>query len=508
MLHSVSTAAVAIGGGDDRLAIDSETGLNIYGCGASPRPVISYSSSTASTISAAAFEQVRARHSQLRAALNTAPAAGVYADSLEILRRRLKRLYGLADTIDTVFTPSGTDLELVALSLAMAGPERRVCNILLGEDEVGSGCIYSAAGHHFRARTALGKPCTPGEPIAGFDSDRIRLCKIEVREPGGQARRPAAIEADIIAAVEQALAGGERPMVHVIHRSKTGIVVPTWEQVEAMAARFGARIDIVIDACQGRISPDNLAGYLAMGASVMITGSKFIAGPPFSGMLFVPPPISARAGAMQIPTGLGDYFNRAEWPGHWHAADPVLADGTSFGLLLRLEAAVYELQRLAALPHERVIAVVDAFGRAVRAFTDRSPRFDLFIAAEGLRPQTQIAHPFERDMLFTVHVKGENPDGRPLDIDDARRLYHDLYADMSGHFDDPADRDAASEICHVGQPVKCLKAADGTLLATLRLSLSAPLISCLAGIDDDALGARFAADFERIERKVDLLLRR
>jgi hypothetical protein len=506
-LQNLSTDLLAISGGDDRLALDAETGLNIYGCSARPRPVIGYSSSTASSISAAAFELVRARHSQLAARLANEDPADVYAESLEVLRTRLRGLYRLPADIDVLFTPSGTDLELPVLALALAGPEKRVTNVLVGEDEVGSGCVYSAAGQHFRKSTAHGAAAVVGEPIAGFEPERIRLAKVEVRRPSGLARPAEAIYEDIVAAVDAALAGGDRAIVHVVHRSKTGIVVPTWEQVEALAARFGNRVDLVIDACQGRISPDNLAGYLAMGASVMVTGSKFIAGPPFSGMLFVPPGLAARAQAMEVSKGLSQYAFRAEWPQGWRAADSVLPKGASFGLLLRLEAAIYELQRLAAVPDERLLAVVKAFGESVRAFTERSPRFSLFIAAEGLRPQTHIDHPFERDMLFTVQVVGTKPDGRPLDIDDAKQLYHQLYTDLSDRFDNPADKAVAREICHVGQPVKCLKNQDGTTLATLRLSLSAPLISCLAGIDDEALAARFAADFDRIAAKVELLLR-
>jgi hypothetical protein len=506
-LATRSTGELAVSGGDDRLLIDPETGLNVYGCSPMPRPAICFSSSTATSVSAAAYEQLRARQSQLAGQLDTIqrPAA-IYGAALEDLRARLVALYGLREAVDIAFAPSGTDLELIVLALALAAPERRVVNILVGEDEVGSGCVYSAAGQHFRKATALGSPASAGTPIDGFDPDRIVLAKIEVRAADGRARSASAIFEEIVAAADAAIADGARPIIHVVHRSKTGIVVPTMAQVEALAARYAGSGDLVIDACQGRIAPDNLERYLRLGASVMMTGSKFIGGPPFSGMVFVPEPLSERMAGVRPPAGLAQYFNRAEWPQRWQAANDLLNDGCNFGLLLRLEAAVYELQRLAALPHDRVLAVVHAFGESIREFTERSQRFDLFIAAKGLRPETHIAHPFERDMLFTLHVKGSRTDGRPLDIDDAKRLYQQLYTDMSDAFSAPADRTAAAEICHVGQPVKCLKAADGTMLATLRLSLSAPLIACLAGLDDKAMLSRFAADFDRIARKTELIL--
>src|SRR3546814_4433895 len=80
------------------------------------------------------------------------------------------------------------------------------------------------------------------------------LAKVEVRRPSGLARPAEAIYEDIVAAVDAALAGGDRAIVHVVHRSKTGIVVPTWEQVEALAARFGNRVDQIGRAsCRERV---------------------------------------------------------------------------------------------------------------------------------------------------------------------------------------------------------------------------------------------------------------
>jgi hypothetical protein len=470
--------------------------------------MIAYSSSTANTISAAAFNTVRALHHVLgeRVRHGEAPSQ-VYAQSLQNLRQRLRGVYGIrpADDIDIAWAPSGTDLELLVLSLALASGAP-VTNILVGEDEVGSGCVFSAQGQHFRDRTALVDSVPKGNTIRGFDATRIALHKVEVRQPSGQTRAHEVIVADIRAAVDAALSRGRRPVVHVVHRSKTGIVVPGMAQVEALARDYGSRIDITIDACQGRISPDNLRHYLGMGASVMVTGSKFIGGPAFCAFVFVPGNLSQRlrARGAGLPEGLNDYFLPAEMPAGWVTAGSLLRrEVANFGLLLRLEAAVFELQRLSVLPPQSVLAVVDTFGRAVRTFTDRSAHFDLFIAAAGLRPESHIEHPFERDMLFTLKVNG-NP---PVLFSGAKALYEALYEDRSGAFPDSAElRAVAAEEIHVGQPVRCLRDAQGAVLGTLRISLSAPLISEMAGLDDEAKLERFGADFARLERKVNLLL--
>jgi hypothetical protein len=64
----------------------------------------------------------------------------------------------------------------------------------------------------------------------------------------------------------------------------------------------------------------------------------------------------------------------------------------------------------------------------------------------------------------------------------------------------------AAETCHVGQPVRCLRRPDGHWAPTLRLSLSAPQISEVGGLDDEALLSRFRTDLDWICAKIRLIL--
>jgi hypothetical protein len=54
--------------------------------------------------------------------------------------------------------------------------------------------------------------------------------------------------------------------------------------------------------------------------------------------------------------------------------------------------------------------------------------------------------------------------------------------------------------------VKCLKHDDGEWAPTLRLSLSAPQIFEMIGLDADRLVERFTADIERIAAKIRLVI--
>ena len=73
----VSVMSLLGSGGDGRIAVDAGTGLNRYGCGPQPDPAIAaFGSSTASTISTAAFAAVERLAARLSEALaeGAAPA--------------------------------------------------------------------------------------------------------------------------------------------------------------------------------------------------------------------------------------------------------------------------------------------------------------------------------------------------------------------------------------------------------------------------------------------------
>ena len=86
-----------VSGGDDRLALDAASGLNMYGYGASPvSGDLAFSSSTASTISTRSFAAVSARFATLRTEIATGNATTIYAAEVEIVRDRLRQAFGLA----------------------------------------------------------------------------------------------------------------------------------------------------------------------------------------------------------------------------------------------------------------------------------------------------------------------------------------------------------------------------------------------------------------------------
>ena len=126
-------------GGDARIVLKPESGLNKYYSAPRPSDVLAYASSTANDISADAFAHVEARLREVAPAGELSPAR--YAEALEALRGRIRRAYEVGEDVAIMFAPSGTDLDYVALACTGGKAPNGTHTILLGADEVGSGCI-------------------------------------------------------------------------------------------------------------------------------------------------------------------------------------------------------------------------------------------------------------------------------------------------------------------------------------------------------------------------------
>lgn len=454
-------------GGDARIVLDPVHHRNRYHSAPYPQDVLAYASSTANDISVDAFAHVSRGDGH------------DYAAALEALRGRIRRAYGIADDVAIVFAPSGTDLEYVALA-GVHDRSERLHNVLLGADEVGSGCIHSAHGRYFAHETALGVKVAPGEPVAGL-GERVTIEDVPVRDALGHAFTSACIRDRIEQGIEAA--GDAHTLVHVVHGSKTGLILPLLDDIDDLIERHGDRITLVVDACQARITSPAIADYLARDAIVFVTGSKFMGGPPFSGFALVPPTLADAAPA--LPQGFANIFRRAEWPEGWRGAE-TLEGGGNPGLLLRLEASVLELERFQQLSLERVTRVILAFHAAVRAaMVDRLGGRRMAPYPPGHRAEADD-HPIEMRTLSTIDLSRRA--GHP-DFDEAVRLHRVL-----------VDRGI-----RLGQPVKCVKLEDGRWGATLRLGLSMPQVVAFDKLSDAELEARLTADMDVIAGAIEEL---
>jgi len=464
-------------GGDARIVLKPETGLNRYHSAPRPSAVLAYASSTANDVSVAAFAHVEALLGDLGPDLS----GRAYADRLETLRRRIRRAYAVADDVDIVFAPSGTDLEYVALACAAGRGRGGTHNILLGADEVGSGCIHSAFGRYFARETALGIAVVPGDPVPGVGEMHVEMIDVPVRDDHGRARPSAEIAARMDKAIAEAEAAGRHVLVHVVHGSKTGLILPSLGDIGRLAQRHGETVTFVVDACQARITSPAIADYLGRGAIVFVTGSKFMGGPPFSGFALVPRRF--REQSEPLARGLATIFRQGEWPAGWPGAG-ALEDSANLGLLLRLEASIFELERFQRLAIEEVTQVILCFHQAVREeIVERTPAHRVAPYPPGEK-ETADTHPIEMRTLSTLDLS-EFAGGATFE--DSIRWHKAMLAHG----------------VRLGQPVKCVKLDGGGWGATLRIGLSMPIVVERSGLDEDELRRSFAEDMARVRAALE-----
>ncbi|MDX1703220.1 MAG: hypothetical protein R3235_02925 [Altererythrobacter ishigakiensis] len=435
-------------GGDARITLNPETGLNKYYSAPYPRQTLAYASSTANDLSPEAFGHLR---DVLTAGLPD------YAVHLDRLRTRIRATYQLGEDVDIIFAPSGTDLEYVALAAMIGKASGGIHNILLGADEVGSGCIHSAHGCFFAEETALGIATEKGRPVAGFGD--VSMADVPVRCTAGEARCSETISQAIEQEIVLAQASDKHALVHVVHGSKTGLILPELSEIDALKARFGDDVSFVVDACQARITIPALHEYLVRGAMVFLTGSKFMGGAPFNGWAIAPRDMVE--GAATLPSGLNKVFRRAEFSKGW-AGQNTLSKGENPGLALRYEASIFELERFQKLEVERIAQVLDSFETAVIGKLVEPMGIKLVRPyAQGQENELR-EHPIEMRTLETLDVSS-------LEIartfDDAQAVHRKLA--LSG--------------VRLGQPVKCVRRNDAWG-GTLRIGLSMPQLTRLCAL--------------------------
>jgi hypothetical protein len=489
-------------GGDVRLRLDPETGLNQYGCSSRPRSwAVTFASSTASSISERGYAGAeRGRRRLLAEALEKGAAEGARAQA-ERIRRFLVDVYGLPGETRVVLTPSGTDAELAAVAVAILGaPSVPLTNVVLASEETGSGVPLAVAGRHFATLTARGAAVNKGAHIEGFPGD-LELLPVRARTDGGRIRPAPEVNDECARSVAAALDRGRRVLLHLMDQSKTGVLALA--DVDALGAPR-KKLDVVVDSCQARLAAATVRRYLERGFMVSVTGSKFFTGPPFSGALLLPPTIARRLddAAPGLPRGLAQYFGRYDWP-ESAAACACLAADANVGLNLRWEAALAEMRAFAAVDPREARAILDAFARRV---------------GDGIRSTADLllhdATPPQRadrgddwdtvPTIFTFSILRQTDRGRsPLGPEDAHRVYVWLNSDLSGCLPARApsdERALASRQFHIGQPVTVL-GPSGQPSGALRISAGARLVSGepslahvevkarLAGEIEDALGA-------------------
>ena len=480
-------------GGDSRLTLNQHSGLNNYGCSPRPRPwAVTFASSTASSISDLAF--VRAENARLDM------MAEAWQDNLEKafslsmagIRKELTQFWAGSRDYKVILTNSGTDAELIALHIALCGARQPLHNILVASEETGSGVRLAAQGRYFASQDIDGNQLQKGSPVNGIRRERITLESFPARSTGASMLSTQILDDQVEEAVNRAVASGARVLLHLVDSSKTGISVPSLSCLDRLLAAHGPELDVVVDACQLRLSRFHMTEYLRRGCMVVITGSKFYTGPPFSGAMLTPAKYHDRVkDAGSLPSGLGRFSSRYEWPRSWAAQAESLPSRRNLGLMLRWVAALWEIRAFHAVSPSDRFSILSSFGWEVLAAILRNPDLRLISFPVPPRPAGRDLVVWDRlPTIFTFAPLLRPPGGgvRPLTSDEARQVYHWLNTDISAMLPTGVTGEEVSLAArrfHIGQPVEMM-GRQGEKMMALRLSAGARLVSGVAY--DPALG--------------------
>ncbi|MGJ5178058.1 hypothetical protein ACQR16_08175 [Bradyrhizobium oligotrophicum] len=481
-----------IDGGDSRLALDRPWGRNAYGCGPSPAPeLLCFASSTASPISERAYARVELAREQMMHAAISLGLDQALDRRTEEMRCELRSHLQLADDVDIVFSPSGTDSQLHALALVRAELGDNLASVVVGSDQTGSGIAASARGRHFDTRTASGVAVARDAPIEGLSCDTVPLPLFD--SAAMQARRDAGDV--VLAAVETLVRNGRSVMLQVMDSSKLGWRAPDMACLDEVARRWPGRVRIVVDACQMRLGVGRLRDHLDRGHLVLMSGSKFFGGPAFSGALLVPRAVaSAVRSGRPVAPGLFDYVNRSDWPLAWTDLRARSAPRANIGQWLRWEAALEEIAAYHAVPAAFRRMAIRQLGEVIES---------LLLLSPVLRPIATRTTGDDGGGEFgfsTIFPFALQRDGRLLDLGETQAVHRALQHDLGSRFSGRTAAIAARQ-CLIGQPVRIDRDGEAPT-AALRLCIGARQVTdawC-----DDVTTARVDLDAD-IDRIVELV---
>ncbi|MEI7843457.1 MAG: hypothetical protein WCI39_10555 [Gallionellaceae bacterium] len=422
-----------VAGSDVRIALNSATGKNKYGCAPQPnKNIAAFGSATASTISEPAFLAADQLRNRLVHLLTLDSVEAIYADEMHRVRKELIEVCELSHLheLDIIFAASGTDCHLIAAQLALASHAPSVRMLMVDEAETGSGVPNALSG--------------------------ARIC-IPLRLADGTPRAIADIDADFEQQVVAAASAGQHVLLTMVDVSKTGIIAPSVACAVALSKRFPEVLDVLVDACQFRIAPATLRAYLGHGFMVGMTGSKFIGGPSFSGALIIPAPLAKKYRVGVLSQKNLPLTNQGEWPVNWREAKQ-LSNTANFGLLLRWQAALKEIREFHSVSNAVVRHFLLAFAEAVTQRLVSDPHFEL------LALPTLQREPFVDELswdnvqtIFSFILR--HTDKTFFNREETLQVYHTLQ----------------NVGVQLGQPVDCGD-RNGVPVSALRLCVSSRLV--------------------------------
>ena len=317
----VLTAELLVSGGDERLRLNTQ-GINKYNCPPTPNEtILSFSSSTASTISSENFASLEQYIARLQNDVKKTDELTLYERETERQKTEWRSLLQCSSRTHVLFSPSGTDVHaLIAAQL----PEKTLI-IMVEANETGSG-VAKALAH---------------------GNNEVEVVSISLRLSNTTPRSMDECDAQVTAQVEKGMTQARHVLLVLVDQSKTGMIAPSPACAMQLKARYGEKLTVLVDACQFRVSAQTLRAYLAQDFMVATTGSKFLSAPSFSAMLFLPEKTVVRS----------------------------LNNSPNWGLLARMEVALMQYRVFSELSDAKICHIIADFTQVISHYIASSATF-------------------------------------------------------------------------------------------------------------------------------------
>ncbi len=401
----VLTAELLVSGGDERLRLNAQ-GVNKYGCTPTPNDaLLSFSSSTASIISDENFTSLEHYIARLQNEIKNTDELTLYEREETRQKNEWLSLLECTNNTQLLFAPSGTDSHaLIAAQL----PEKTLI-IMVEGNETGSG---------------VAQALTRG-------NNKVEVVSIALRLSNSTPRSRDQCDAQVIEYVEKGIEQGRHIFLILVDQSKTGMIAPSPACAMALKTRLGEKLTVLVDACQFRLSAPTLRAYLAQGFMVATTGSKFLSGPSFSAMIFLPEKTIVQSSSMTV----------------------------NWGLLSRMEVALMQYREFCGLSNTKICSIIADLTQVILHYIENSTTFAVLpvnaLNRDGL---VDVA---TWDVMPTIFPFILYKNQTPLSRAQTLVCYHQLALQ-----DFP---------CQIGQPVVCGE-LDGIEVSALRFCLSSRII--------------------------------
>lgn len=290
---------------------------------------------------------------------------------------------------------------------------------------------------------------------------------------------------------------GTLVLLHIVDSSKLGRRMDAIDDVERLKRQYPGRVLVTIDSCQSRTDAQRTRKYLELGYMVMITGSKFEDGPPFSGAVIVPSGLTdslSPQSFMNFLPGIGNFITTYDLSGQLEMLRPFLPHWMNWGLMMRWTCAVTNWEKFRAIEAATRNRLIQDWVDGLLTLIGHHPELEVLNGGE-----VQPGAVGDRNTIVSVKALFQ---GRPLPKGTLKKIYYWLYEDMTGRLPDElrlshTEQTVLKRPFLVGQPV------DLGNFGVLRIALGIHAVCFMKkhGVDN------VLADDAALLRKLSLLVR-